>query len=92
MSRTSEVSATSQSVDVVDLPQQAGFNILQCAAYTGLSAWGVRMAIWKGHLPARKVGRSLLILRRDIDEFLETLPKVDPLQSSWLAARQGGAK
>ena len=51
------------------------------------------MAIWQGKLPARRVGKSLVILRRDADEFLTSLPAVQPLKSEWLADRQakGGA-
>jgi excisionase family DNA binding protein len=69
-------------------PTQAGLSVPQCAVYAGLSHWQVRMAIWQGKLPARRVGKSLLILRSDADTFLENLPTVSANNSPWLANRQ----
>lgn len=68
-------------------PTQKGLSVPQCALYTGLSHWQVRMAIWQGKLSARRVGKSLLILRSDADAFLENLPTVNANNSSWLARR-----
>ncbi|MGD1211284.1 MAG: hypothetical protein ABR973_08020 [Candidatus Acidiferrales bacterium] len=69
-------------------PTQKGLSVPQCALYTGLSHWQVRMAIWQGRLSARRVGKSLLILRSDADAFLENLPTVSANNSAWLANRQ----
>jgi len=68
-------------------PTQAAFTLPQCAIYTGLSHWQVRMAIWQGHLSARRVGKSLLILRADADRFLAELPPVSASKSEWLERR-----
>jgi hypothetical protein len=69
-------------------PAQKGLSVPQCALYTGLSHWQVRMAIWQGRLSARRVGKSLVILRSDADAFLENLPPVKANNSAWLANRQ----
>jgi hypothetical protein len=69
-------------------PTQKGLSVPQCALYTGLSHWQVRMAIWQGRLLAKRVGKSLLILRSDADTFLESLPTVNANNSAWLANRQ----
>lgn len=68
-------------------PSQRAFTIPQVSAYTSLTHWQVRMAIWQGKLPAKKVGKSLLILRDDADTFLESLPTVSVNNSDWLARR-----
>jgi len=68
-------------------PSQKSFSVPQCAIYTGLSHWQVRMAIWQAKLPARRVGKSLLILRRDADAFLENLQTVSANEAEWLKAR-----
>jgi hypothetical protein len=68
-------------------PTQKGLSVPQCALYTGLSHWQVRMAIWQGRLSARRVGKSLVILRSDADAFLENLPTVSANNSAWLAQR-----
>jgi hypothetical protein len=68
-------------------PNQVSFTIRQGAVYSGLGEWRIRMAVWEGRLPARRDGKSLIILRSDIDDFLRTLPLVAPNQSDWLARR-----
>ena len=57
-------------------PNQKSFRVPQCARYTGLTDWQVRMAIWEGRLSARRVGKSLVILRTDADKFLENLSEL----------------
>jgi hypothetical protein len=49
------------------------------------------MAVWQGKLPARRVGKSIIILRDDADKFLEGLPPVNANTSAWLANRQKAA-
>jgi len=74
---------------VLDSAQQA-FSVPQAALYLGISAWQVRMNIWQGRLPAKKVGKSLVIARTDADKFLADLPVVEPSAAPWLTARQKG--
>ena len=70
---------------------QAAFDIRQLSLYTGLSVWQCRSAIWAGTLPARRVGKNLIILRPDADAFLKSLPPVPPSNAQWLAKRKGRA-
>lgn len=41
--------------------------------------WFIRSAIWAGRLKARKAGSVQIILREDLDSFLDSLPEVEPL-------------
>ena len=84
----SKKAAPRSEASVVLDPSQAAFGIKQLAAYTGLSAWQCRMAIWQGRLVAKKVGKSLVVLRADADAFLSQLPAVSTNKSDWLARRQ----
>lgn len=72
-------------------PTQQAFTIPQIAAYTGLSVWSVRMQIWEGRLTAKKIGKSLIVLRADADKFLAELPAVPANRSKWLARRKVAA-
>lgn len=47
------------------------------------------MAVWEGKLPAKRVGKSLIILRADVDKFLRELPDVGANSAEWLAKRAG---
>ncbi len=68
-------------------PTQKSFTIPQVAAYSGLTHWQVRMAIWEGRLRAKRVGKCLIILREDADAFLRALPTVRANKAEWLARR-----
>lgn len=72
---------------VLDATQKS-FTIPQAAAYSGLTHWQVRMAIWQGRLAAKRVGKSLIVLRQDVDGFLEALPTVSANDAEWLRNRQ----
>jgi hypothetical protein len=56
-----------------------GLRILDPAAYAGVTVWFIRCAIWAGKLKARKAGSVQVILRQDLDAFLNSLPEVEPL-------------
>jgi len=87
------------AVPAVNLdPTQQAYNTRQCAVYLGLSCWQVRSAIWSGKLPAKRVGRDLIVLRSDADKFLAGLPNAEPIRKEWMlkrlaksAASQAGA-
>jgi excisionase family DNA binding protein len=52
---------------------------VQAAAdYCGVRAWTISEAVYDGRLPARRLGRSLVILKDDLDCFLSSLPTVEP--------------
>jgi hypothetical protein len=65
-----------------------GLRILDAARYAGTTSWFIRTAIWEGRLSARRCGKVLIILRDDLDRFLESQQQVEPSRASWLAGRQ----
>jgi excisionase family DNA binding protein len=68
-------------------PSQTAFNTRQAAVYLGLTCWQVRSAIWSGKLPAKRVGRDLIIRRVDADAFLSGLPNAEPITKDWMLKR-----
>jgi hypothetical protein len=54
-----------------------GLRIVDAAAYAGCSPWAIRSAIWTGKLRAKMIGRALVVLREDLDRYLESLPAVE---------------
>jgi len=52
------------------------YSIPQVMARLGLGRDGVYRAINEGKLPARKFGKRTLITERDIQSFLESLPRL----------------
>lgn len=51
-------------------------SVRDAAALTSLSEWEIREAINKLELPARRRGRRLVILRSDLEAFIQGLPLV----------------
>jgi len=47
------------------------FDYHQAAAYTGLSYWTIREVALRGNFPIVRVGRRVLIDRKDLDAWLE---------------------
>ena len=68
-------------------PTQTAYNTRQCAVYLGLTCWQVRSAIWSGTLPAKRVGRDLIVRRVDADLYLESLPNAEPIRKPWMLKR-----
>jgi excisionase family DNA binding protein len=71
-----------------------GLRVPDAAAYAGVTHWCIRTAIWTGRLKAYRAGKTIIILREDIDRYLNSLPEVQPNNAEWLADRQqkaGGA-
>ena len=54
-------------------PTPLSTSVRDAAALTSLSEYEIRNAINKGDLPARKVGRRLVILTDDLRAWLEAL-------------------
>ncbi len=69
-----------------------GLRIVQAARYAGVSTWFIRQAIWEGRLKARRCGKVVIILRDDLDRFLEDQPPVEPSSAAWLTRRQAQCK
>ncbi len=55
--------------------EQVAYSIADVARRTGASETAVRRWIERGYLPARRLGkRRLLVLRGDLERYLEGLP------------------
>jgi excisionase family DNA binding protein len=68
-----------------------GLRIVQAARYAGVSTWFIRQAIWEGRLKARRCGKFVIILREELDRFLENQPAVEPSSATWLTQRRNAA-
>jgi excisionase family DNA binding protein len=81
--------AKSAAAEAVLVPR--GLRIVQAARYAGVSTWFIRQAIWEGRLKARRCGKFVIVLRDELDQFLENQPPVDPSSAAWLAQRRNAA-
>jgi len=88
--RKSEVESPEKKSVTID-PNAVAFTFPQARAYSGASCWKLRSAVWAGELSAKRLGKSFLILRVDLDAWLKSLPTVEPSKADWLAKRKGGA-
>ena len=52
-----------------------GMTVEAAAAYLTMSPSFVRKAIYRGLLPARKLGVRTIVLREDLDRMLEEAPR-----------------
>lgn len=68
-----------------------GLRVAAAAQYAGVTHWYIRSAVWMGKLPARRAGKVLIILREDLDTYLNSLPRVEPNAAEWLVKRAGAA-
>jgi len=53
------------------------FSIAESMALAGVGRDSIYRAIRAGRLPARKLGRRTIILAGDLQQFLESLPKME---------------
>ena len=51
-------------------------SIAEAVERSGLGRTSIYGAIGRGELPARKRGRRTVVLARDLERYLESLPKV----------------
>jgi excisionase family DNA binding protein len=65
-----------------------GLRVPDAAAYAGVTHWCIRTAIWAGRLKAHRAGKVILIMRDDLDRYLNSLPEIQPSRAEWLAKRQ----
>ncbi len=68
-----------------------GLRIVQAARYAGVTTWFIRQAIWEGRLKARRCGKFVIILRDELDQFLENQPPIEPSSATWVAHRRNAA-
>lgn len=50
----------------------------QVAEMLGISPGAVRQKVYRGQLPARKLGERIIFLSDELEKFLEDLPTVVP--------------
>jgi excisionase family DNA binding protein len=55
-----------------------GLRVTQAAHYCGCSVHAIRNAISVGRLRAKVIGRALIVLKDDLDAYLNALPYVQP--------------
>ena len=63
---------------VMTMDQKRAFDIVEICERTGLGRSKIYEQIGIGRLVARKVGRRTLVLERDLKDFLEALPVIQP--------------
>lgn len=56
-----------------DYSTQGALNIAQSASYCGVHSSAIESAVRDGKLPGRRLGRNVVILKSDLDEFLAGL-------------------
>jgi excisionase family DNA binding protein len=78
MARPSVVSASEPTPALVsshsETPslQPRGLRIREAAAYSRLTVWAIRTLIWDRKIPYLQQGKSYVILRDDLDAYLES--------------------
>lgn len=50
-----------------------GFTREQAADYLGVSVYKVQIAIRESRLPAKRAGKDVIVLREDLDAYLDAL-------------------
>jgi excisionase family DNA binding protein len=48
--------------------------IPQVARVLGKTELAIRMMVYRGHLPVRRMGRRIVFLRQEIEEYVRNLP------------------
>ena len=64
---------------------------MEAARYAGSTSWFLRQAIYEGRLRARRLGKTIVVLRDDLDAFLESQPVIEANNADWLRKRTGAA-
>jgi hypothetical protein len=79
---------TCEVLPVAESLSPRGLRVPDAAAYAGVTHWHIRTAIWAGKLKAYHAGKVIIVLRDDLDDYLNCLPQVQPSHAEWLAKRQ----
>jgi len=78
---------SSQSFSPVPEPhQRLAYSIKDAASVAGVTPWTIHVAITEGRLPARKLGKWI-ILHSDLAHFLQNLEPASP-STKWLEKRK----
>lgn len=71
-------SGTSPTTNYADISTHAALNIMEAAIYSGVKSSAIEEAVRDGRLPGRRLGRNVIVLKRDLDSFLESLEIIPP--------------
>lgn len=63
-----------------DLSFRGALNIVESAVYCGVRCSAIESVVRDGLLPARRLGRSIIILKSDLDTFLTNLDVVTAIR------------
>ncbi len=58
-----------------------GMSVKQAAVFLGLTEKCLRRRIDRGPVPHRKLGRSIMLWRSELEEWRQELPGCDPAQA-----------
>lgn len=75
---SSEIKRQEQGQVTTANASHGALNILESAAYCGVRCAAIESAIRDGRLSARLLGRNIIVLKRDLDTFLERLDVIPP--------------
>lgn len=64
------------------------FDLKQASAYTGISSWSLRSAIWGGQLRAHQCNKKYVITKNDLESFVTNLDEVRSLKCVNTAPRK----
>jgi excisionase family DNA binding protein len=67
-----------EAIQLDGLAGHGAFNIVEAAAYCGVRCAAIEAAVREGRLRGRRLGRNVIILKPDLDAFLESLEIIPP--------------
>jgi excisionase family DNA binding protein len=65
-------------MSIREVPQREAFSIHETSIITGIGTTKLYEAIGNKTLKSRKLGKKRLILRSDLEKFLQALPAAEP--------------
>ena len=68
-----EQTSPCQAYPVSSFTERGALNIAESAAYCGVRCAAIEAAIRDGRLTGRRLGRNVIVLKADLDDFLENL-------------------
>ena len=69
---------TNTPASAADSLSHGALNIVESAAYCGVRCAAIESAVRDGKLLGRRLGRNIVILKHDLDAFLESLEIIPP--------------
>lgn len=69
--------ATDADLKVEAPAEQLAYSVSEAARVLGSTEGATRQRIQRGILPARRIGRRLVVLRADLEQYLQHLPRHD---------------